>query len=82
MSAGLTQPQSSGNGQTASFLFKVLVSVLTVVISAGVLALFNMNILIVRLDERFISFEHRMVVIERIYGELAGVRSDGITNRF
>ena len=82
MSGGLTQPQTSGNGPTASFLFKILVSVLTVVISAGVLAMFNMNILLVRLDERFISVERRMIAIERNYDSLTDGRADGTIRSF
>ena len=82
MSGGLVQPQHSGGGQTASFLFKILISVLTIVISAGVLAMFNMNVLIVRLDERFISVDRRMVIIEQEHRQFRNGTSSGILGGF
>lgn len=51
---------SNGN----SFFVKLVLSVFALVISAGVLALFNMNVLLVRVDERLISFDRRLVIVE------------------
>lgn len=52
----------SSNGN--SFFVKLVLSVFALIISAGVLALFNMNVLLVRVDERLISFDRRLVIVE------------------
>ncbi len=60
---GLAQPRN-GNTRNA-FGFKVLISVLSLTIGAGVLAAFNMSHTLVRLDERFVGFDTRLKKIER-----------------
>lgn len=49
---------------TSTSMFKVLISVLSVVVASGVLSIFNMNQLLIRLDERVIHIESRVVTIE------------------
>ena len=57
--AGLAQPRMR-NG----FGLKILVSVLSLVIGAGVLSTFNMSFMLIRLDERFVGFDKRLEKIE------------------
>jgi len=61
---GLAQPRNGGPHHTSTFLFKLLVSVLSVVVAAGVLATFNMSHLLARLDERLIGVDKRLIKIE------------------
>ncbi len=63
--------------RNGSFIFKVFVSFLSLILVAGVMALFNMNVLLVRLDERFVSFERRIIVIENDHTQL---RHEGVFN--
>lgn len=50
---------------TSTFLFKVLVSVLAIVVAAGVLSMFSMSHSLVRMDERLFSVDQRLVKIEK-----------------
>lgn len=83
MTAGLAQPRDSGPQYTSTFLFKVLISVLSIVVAAGVLAMFNMSHLLVRLDERLLSVDQRLVKIETHQErQLENFLRDGSGNRF
>lgn len=83
MTAGLTQPRNGGPQYTSTFLFKVLISVLSIVVAAGVLAMFNMSHLLVRLDERLLSVDQRLVKIETHQErQLESFLRNGTTKRF
>ncbi len=74
---GLCQQQTVAQ-HTSTFLFKVLVSALSVIISAGVLTMFNMSHSLVRLDERFTGFDRRLLVIEKHHERrMYGIRENG-----
>lgn len=63
MSAGLTQPKN-GSVHTSTFLFKILISVLSIVVASGVLTVFDMSHTLVRIDEHMSGVDRRLIKIE------------------
>lgn len=64
-SGGLAQPKNGGSHHTSTFLFKLLISVLSVVVAAGVLSMFDMSHTLVRVDEHLKNVDNRLEKIEK-----------------